>query len=413
MPISRRNNTIFATGNLVFGDMRRFCAALYAAIRDKQYSDVILDFSRCHTVYQSVMLPLTAQIVHYRTTGVDFSLIAPYSDQLDRLFHHTNWAHYIQPSQYPLNTRVDRHLPAIQFDSEDITHETGILERVMTLLLSHMRVERSTLSAVEWSLGEILDNVITHSQSDVGGFVQATAYQASNEIEFIVADAGIGIPQSMQILDHCVALQRAIGEGVTRDQTIGAGNGLYGSYRVAYFSKGSFSIDSGRGLLYVSPSSDGVQIEKQRIPYAGTSVKCRIGLGDRTLLNRALRFKNTPHEPAYDFVERRFEEGDDVVIPVKKEAERFFGFRSGGAQFRKIVENLLRSRDRIVLDFEGVAVFSSSFADEVFGRLFVDMGPRNFMKRIDFRNADATIEGLVDRAIVQRTKLGNGVPDSE
>ena len=101
------------------------------------------------------------------------------------------------------------------------------------------------------------------------------------------------------------------------------------------------------------------------------------------------------------------------MIAVKKDAERFFGFRSGGAQFRQIVLNLLQNRDRIVLDFEGVAVFSSSFADEVFGRLFVDMGPRNFMKRIDFRNVDPTIEGLIDRAIVQRTRLGNGAANSE
>ena len=413
MPVTRRNNTIFASGVLVSGDMRRLCAKLKEAIHEKGYSDVTLDFSACRTAYQSVMLPVTAQIAHYRNTDVDFSLVAPASDQLDRLFQYFNWAHYIQPERYALNSEVGKHLPAIQFNSQDITHEAGILERVMTLLLSHMPVERSTLSAVEWSLGEILDNVITHSQSNVGGFVQATAYQASNEIEFIVADAGIGIPQSMQIDDHGVALQKAISEGVTRDQTIGAGNGLYGSYRVASFSNGSFSIDSGRGLLYVSPSSDGVQIQNPWVPYTGTSVKCRIGLGDRTLLNRALRFKNTPHEPAHDFVERRFEKGDDIVVSVKKEAERFFGFRSGGAQFRQIVENLLQNRDRIVLDFERVAVFSSSFADEVFGRLFVDMGPRNFMKRIDFRNVDPTIEGLIDRAIVQRTRLGNGAANSE
>lgn len=393
--------------------MRRLCAGLYKAIHEKRYTDVCLDFSGCETVHQSVMLPLIGQVVHYRGMGADFTCVPPSSDQMDRLFRHTNWAHYIQPERYALNRRIEKHLPAIQFDSDDITHEAGILERVMTLLLTHMRVERSTLSAVEWSLGEILDNVITHSQSDVGGFVQATAYQTSNEIEFIVADAGIGIPRSMRISNHSLALQRAIGEGVTRDQAIGAGNGLYGSYRVAYFSNGSFSIDSGLGLLYVSPSSDGVQIDKQRIPYTGTSVRCRIGLGDETLLNRALRFKGQPYEPAYDFVERRFQEGNNVVIPVKKEAERFFGFRSGGAQFRRIVENLLQDRERIVLDFEGVAVFSSSFADEVFGRLFVDMGPRNFMKRLDFRNADATVEGLIDRAIVQRTRLGNGVASSD
>ena len=359
------------------------------------------------------MLPLMPRIVQYRQQGVDFQLITPNSTDLDRLFRHANWAYYIQPDAYEMNSYEGRHLPAIQFDSNDITHDAGILERVMTLLLSHAKVERPSLSAVEWSLGELLDNVITHSESKVGGFVQATALLNSNEIEFVVADAGIGIPKSMGIHDHCLALRRAIDEGVTRDQNIGAGNGLYGSYRVAFFSEGRFSINSGQCLLFVSQNSNGVQIEKQTTPYTGTAVVCRIGLGDRTILERALRFKDRPHTPAFDFTERRFGSGEEMLVPMKKEAERYFGFRHGGTQFRQVIENLLRGSERVVLDFDGVGVFSSSFADEVFGRLFVDMGPRNFMKRIDFRNVDPTVEGLIDRAIVQRTKLGNGVDDSE
>lgn len=62
----------------------------------------------------------------------------------------------------------------------------------------------------------------------------------------------------------------------------------------------------------------------------------------------------------------------------------------------------------VLLDFNGVGVISSSFADEVFGRLFVKMGPRAFMTRIDVRNVDPTVGGLIDQAIVQRTRIGNG-----
>ena len=47
-----------------------------------------------------------------------------------------------------------------------------------------------------------MDNVISHAESPVGGFVQATAYRGSNRVEFIVADAGIGIAQSMGIDDR-------------------------------------------------------------------------------------------------------------------------------------------------------------------------------------------------------------------
>lgn len=73
-----------------------------------------------------------------------------------------------------------------------------------------------------------------------------------------------------------------------------------------------------------------------------------------------------------------------------------------------MLENLLREGQAVTLDFSGVGVVSSSFADEVFGRLFVEMGPRAFMTRIAMRNVDRTVEGLIDRAIVQRTRLGNG-----
>ena len=75
---------------------------------------------------------------------------------------------------------------------------------------------------------------------------------------------------------------------------------------------------------------------------------------------------------------------------------------------RRTIETLLREHHPIVLDFAGVGVFTSGFADEAFGRLFVQMGPCAFMTRIEMRNVDSTVAGLIDRAIMQRTKLGDG-----
>ena len=73
-----------------------------------------------------------------------------------------------------------------------------------------------------------------------------------------------------------------------------------------------------------------------------------------------------------------------------------------------MIENLLREHRPVLIDFDGVGVISSSFADKVFGRLFVEMGLRAFMTRIQMHNVDPTVEGLIDRAIMQRTRLGNG-----
>ena len=70
-----------------------------------------------------------------------------------------------------------------------------------------------------------------------------------------------------------------------------------------------------------------------------------------------------------------------MIFNMKEKAAKSFGSRVGGQHVRIQIENLLRDRDHIVLDFDGVGVISSSFADEVFGRLFVDMGFRAFTRR--------------------------------
>ena len=110
-----------------------------------------------------------------------------------------------------------------------------------------------------------------------------------------------------------------------------------------------------------------------------------------------------------DYIERKFEnEEGELIFSVKDEAQRDTGSRQGGRRIRGMIENLLREHRPVLIDFDGVGVISSSFVDEVFGRLFVEMGPRAFMTQIQMRNVDATVEGLIDRAIMQRTKLGNG-----
>lgn len=164
----------------------------------------------------------------------------------------------------------------------DFSGCTAMFQRVMLPLLPLIAQYRQE-HGVRFTL-----NVTLHAESPVGGFVQATACRTANAVEFVVADAGIGIAATMNASDDVTAL------------------------------------------------------------------------------------------------------------------------REGGMFVRRIIRNLLRAHRTVVLDFEGVGVFTSSFADEVFGRLFVPLGPRAFMTRIRMRHVDETVEGLIDRAILQRTRLGNG-----
>ena len=404
--ISRRGNRIEFRGQLNrSGAIRLTCACLHQAISNSGYQDVLLDFAECETVTEAVILPLIPQIVRYREEGgVAFSLTPPRSNELYRLFDNANWGHFIQPDRFDPAPDSDDHVPARRFDDHEEAYE--LLDEVLRFITRGRGVGPDTLQAVEWSLGEITDNVLSHAETTTGGFVQATVYES--RIEFVVADAGAGIPSTLSMSDHERALRSAVTEGQTRDRSSNAGNGLFGSYQVASLSEGQFEIHSERAHLYFDRYSGGPKTRSESIPYRGTSVRCAIGPTEAQLLDRALQFEGRAHRPLFNYLERTSgTERGEMVYTVVEHAKRDLSSRNGGARVRHELESLLREEDHVVLDFEGVSVISSSFADEVFGRLFVELGPREFMSRIVLQNVDPTIDGLIDRAIVQRTRLSD------
>lgn len=412
-PIERKENAIFFKGSIADFHIRNFCRHLYQAVKERGFQDIILDFSQCEKVFEAFMLPTLPIITNYRENRhIDFKLILPEEEKLSRLFQNANWAYYIAPNRYDKSDHEGGHLQALQYF--DLPEQERLVGEVMELILRNIpNISRNELKAVEWSLGEIMNNVLQHAQSPVGGFVQATAHVQEKAIEFVVADGGIGIPKSLNIpRNPRKALQQAISEGITRDETDNQGNGLYGSYRVAVLSKGRFTVNSYQGRLE-GDADIPMKLRQQKIPYEGTSVCCRIGFGNPDLLEEALQFSGQPHDPPFDYMERKYENDNEEGEMTLKIADDIGAVtsREGGKRVRNKLENLLNSADRVIVDFEGSHVITSSFADEVFGRLFVKLGPRHFTKRIDIRNADRTTDVLIDRAILQRMQTsqnGNG-----
>jgi hypothetical protein len=130
-----------------------------------------------------------------------------------------------------------------------------------------------------------------------------------------------------------------------------------------------------------------------------------INYGYEKLLEKALVFRGKSHDPAHDYVERIYQTyGEDIQFNFLHELDAF-GSRSAGKFARTKIENLLDGgRATISFNFEGVHVISSSFADEVFGKLFVHLGPIKFGQVCKFINVDTTVQNLIDRAIGQRMR---------
>jgi hypothetical protein len=388
-------------------DLFRASSAIYQAVNTQGYADLILDFSDCENVFERFVLPVVCLCSYYtREYNVGFTIRKPREQRLASLFHNANWAHLICPANYK-ETTFDgaQHVPAVQFFSPDDHYKA--VDRVLDAVLSTLPdLSRDSLKALKWSLDEIADNVSNHAQSAVGGFIQATTFTQSGCVEFVVADAGISIPRSLDLKSHKYAIERAIQEGVTRNKTTNRGNGLFGAYQIATISGGSFEIVSGHGFL--TAFGEKVRFGEDFKLFPGTVVASRIDLTKPDLLSRALRFEGKPFDPGFDYIEQVYEKEDcdDLVFRIADEAQSL-GSREAAKVIATKLENLLKMNPdcKITVDFAEVVIVSSSFADEVFGKLFKTMGPLAFMSRLEFANMDKTIRSLIDRAIRQRASF--------
>lgn len=366
---------------------------------------VILDFSSCKSVFEAGMLPLMPILGRYRKISkVHFSLILPKDETLSSLFIRTNWAHLIDPFKYNYDENITNpHCPAFRFGNPG--EQFSAVDKVLSVVLNSMPVSRDLLKAIEWSVNEITDNVINHAGPNSTGYVQAMFFRDSNIVEFVVADAGIGIAKSLGLHDHKIALERAIQEGVTRNAKTNQGNGLYGSFQIARAAQGQFNIYSRFASLRLSPQGT-VKLADEKIPYSGTAVRWNMRTDASDVISRALRFRDESHTIAFDYLDR-FDVDGEIVVNVKSQFVSL-GSRDAGIRALSFIRNLLESTPNAInLDFSDVNIISSSFADEVLGRLFVELGPVGFMTRIKLKNADRETMALIDRAIVQRSGMSH------
>lgn len=413
MSIVRVLNTIRFSGALKDSDLHTPLACLHHAVTDNGFKDVVLDFSECTGAFSGSMLALCAEVLRLRTAHVDCSLVLPENPILARLFQNTNWAHLLEPRRFDASKfKGYTQVPVFQFSSP--SEQNTAVNRIINSILGGIQdIRRSDFAALEWAINELTDNVITHSQSPIGGLVQVSNFRRDRKIvEVTIADAGKGIPQTLRsggtfAGSDVSALDQAIREGVTRDKSIGQGNGLFGSYQICSHSGGEFRIDAGHGKLHYT-AVKGLELRDQKVPVNGTVVVAKIDFTNPDLLQEALRFAGKRHTPV-DYIETKYEQGVTNIISFRiADESTSFGSRVGGTPVATKLGNLIRMcpEQPIEIDFDAVPLVSSSFADEVFGKLFVKLGALQFMQRLRFKNVAPTVQALIDKAIAQRVATG-------
>lgn len=88
-----------------------------------------------------------------------------------------------------------------------------------------------------------------------------------------------------------------------------------------------------------------------------------------------------------------------MIVKLKE-----FGTSLGSRVLGKEVSNLINfeKEDDIVLDFDGVNMITSSFADEVVGKNCAKLGLHNFFKKVQIVNTSEQIKLILKKAILDR-----------
>lgn len=140
-------------------------------------------------------------------------------------------------------------------------------------------------------LGELLDNAVTHAGSPVGVYAATQVHQRSGNLEFAVADGGIGIRAhlarnpSFRNLTAAQALRAALQPGVTGTSEK-RGNGLPDLLTTACGFGGQLLLRSEHGYAQVMAASPDRQFtDAARVPGTWAWVHARLPRSQRSMIS--------------------------------------------------------------------------------------------------------------------------------
>ena len=367
------------------------------------HKDFVLDFAAVEGAFPNVCAPLAGIIEYYRS-------------QLDYSFEFVNVPEFLQRTRTlsPLvvaadSSQHDSLLNTVcRFASAEEIH--ALVDDFLDEVSRAAVCEEGVIQGLEWCVNEIMDNVLQHAGT-THGYVMGQIHPASQRIALCIYDFGQGIFNSLRGTQHAPenavdAITMAVREGVTRDKSVGQGNGMWGLHNIVRSNSGILNITSGPGFLGIR--GDDTKTSKN-VPFLSPEYNCttvdfQIGYDKGISISEALG----GHEPTNLRLENLEDDHNNVVYCLADKSSGT-GTRQSGAAIRNEVINITKQTDSVVLlDFNGVSVISSSFADEFIGKLAVEFGFIGFTQRFRLVGMNGTVEAIANRSVSQRLGVGNG-----
>ena len=259
---------------------------------------------------------------------------------------------------------------------------------------------------MEWCLNETMDNVLQHSCAEYG-YIMGQLHKSNQRFSVCIFDTGIGIYNSLKHSRYSPptpldAITLALQEKITRDENIGQGNGLWGLSQL---------ISDAHGIIKVC--SCGARYERDQEGIISTLKQGDFNLGEEngtTLIDFQLDYSReidvakalNGHQLVDLWLEDREADNGDIIISVADQSHGT-GTRKAAEKLRTLVLNItLSEKKKVVLDFSGVNLISSSYADELVGKIISQYGFSFFISRFEIVNLSATDATILNHSVQLR-----------
>lgn len=374
---------------------------LLALAYDQDAAEISVDLTRTHSVYPDGAVFLASALSYlqqHRTSPISVRLNP--ASKLDHIAKPQTLDSFDRRMGHTLTNAV------WMYRSEEEAQRLATM--FMRALTDRVHCEEGVIDSINWCLYEVMDNVFQHSRAD-DGFVMMQLHQTQRLCVIAVGDTGIGIQKSLvlseaaskEILrDPGRAIDHSLKRGVTSKWGQNQGNGLFGLRRAVEINGGELTVRSGFGQWSLRMGEVTSNTNRQ-IPliemenHQSTLVDWRLDCSSKVKIDEALGGR-----PYSSEILDSIEDEDGVHRVSVREIEDSLGSRKLGADIRTRLVNYLSAGAKFVmLDFRGIGVVSSSFADEVLGKLASEMGELEFRRRIFVEGASATNRSLIETAI--------------
>lgn len=267
---------------------------------------------------------------------------------------------------------------------------------------------KDVIETLDYVLGEVMDNVLVHSKNEFGYFM-GQIHKSRHYIAFTIFDTGQGIYESFKGSDHrptseIDAITLALREGVTSGA--GKGNGLFGLHSVVKLANGIMNVTSGRASYQYQNGAELYLENKQYLSpnQRSTTIDFQLDYTLKHSLNDALVFNGVKVELVNLRLEEMSNDYDVYTYKIDEESEGTGTRPAARKVFNDIMNILEKKPQKIIIDFFGTNVISSSYADELIARLFVTLGLFQFMELITLKNLDYSKQVIIQKAIYQRVQ---------